>query len=98
MEEEREEDNILNHIPKINPKFTKDNILLFGGQFQIFSKNKKGSNFMKHILKETLLEFKLTYFGERLFGASVLKSILKSLKLSAKCFVDLLTPCNEEIF
>ena len=53
---------------------------------------------MKHILKETVLEFQLTYFGERLFGASVFMAILKSLKLSEKCFADLLTPCNENIF
>lgn len=53
---------------------------------------------MKHILKETVLEFQITYFGERLFDASVLMAIIKSLKLSARCFVDLLTPCNENIF
>lgn len=53
---------------------------------------------MKHILKETVLEFQLTYFGERLFGASALLAIIRSLKLSAKCFADLLTPCNEDIF
>ena len=53
---------------------------------------------MKHILRECFLDFQLTYSGERLFGASILKATWKSVKESIKCFVDLIKPCNEDIF
>lgn len=42
------------------------------------------------IIKESLLEFKLTYFGERLFGNTIFKSICKSFREMAKCFIDLI--------
>lgn len=51
---------------------------------------------MKHILAECLLEFQLTYSGERLFGASVPNAILKSIKETAKCFVALIKPYEQE--
>ena len=53
---------------------------------------------MKHILQECLLEFQLTYSGERLFGASIPKAVWKSIKESVKCFVDLIKPSDENIF
>lgn len=47
-----------------------------------------------HLLKEMLLEFELTYQGERLFGKSVLKSVIKSIAETTKCFVDLIRPSD----
>ena len=52
-----------------------------------------------HIVKESVLEFKLTYMGCRLFGDTVVKSICKSIKAMVKCFVCLLKPAkSEDIF
>lgn len=54
---------------------------------------------MKHIIQECILEYKLTYSGERLWGASVLKAVIKSIKESAKCFIALIKPHGyEDIF
>ena len=43
-------------------------------------------------IKESILEFKLTYIGERLFNESLIKSIYKSTKAMIKCFIILLKP------
>lgn len=43
-------------------------------------------------IKESILEFKLTYMGERLFNESLIKSIYKSTKAMIKCFIILLKP------
>lgn len=47
-------------------------------------------------IKESILEFKLTYMGERLFNESLIKSIYKSTKAMIKCFVYLLKPSDIE--
>ena len=47
-------------------------------------------------IKESILEFKLTYIGERLFNESLIKSIYKSTKSMIKCFVILLKPNDIE--
>ena len=60
--------------------------------------NKKES-YMNHIIQESILEYKLTYSGERLFGASIPRAFIKSIKESVKCFIDLIKPHNyEDIF
>lgn len=51
---------------------------------------------MNHIIKESILEYKLTYFGERLFGASIPRAFIKSIKGSVKCFIELIKPHNYE--
>lgn len=43
-------------------------------------------------VQESILEFKLTYFGERLFNSSVSKSIYKSFIAMIKCFIVLTKP------
>ena len=61
-------------------------------------KNKKESC-MNHIIQESILEYKLTYSGERLFGASIPRAFVKSIKESVKCFIELIKPHNyEDIF
>lgn len=60
--------------------------------------NKKES-YMNHIIQESILEYKLTYSGERLFGASIPRAFIKSIKESVKCFIDLISPHDyEDIF
>ena len=60
--------------------------------------NKKES-YMNHIIQESILEYKLTYLGERLFGASIPRAFIKSIKESVKCFIDLIKPHDyEDIF
>ena len=60
--------------------------------------NKKES-YMNHIIQESILEYKLTYSGERLFGASIPRAFIKSIKESVKCFIDLIKPHDyEDIF
>lgn len=51
---------------------------------------------MKHIIKECILEYQLTYFGERLFEASIPRAFIKSIKESIKCFIDLIKPYSEK--
>lgn len=51
---------------------------------------------MTHIIQECILEYKLTYSGERLFGASIPRAFIKSIKESAKCFIDLIKPHSYE--
>lgn len=46
------------------------------------------------IVRECILEFKLTYYGERLFGETVLKSIIKSFRKTVKCFTVLMKTRN----
>ena len=54
---------------------------------------------MKHIIQECILEFKLTYSGERLFGANITRTFIKSIHKTVKCFVDLIKPHrHEDIF
>lgn len=54
---------------------------------------------MKHIIQECILEYKLTYSVERLFGASIPRALIKSIRESAKCFIDLIKPHTyEDIF
>ena len=54
---------------------------------------------MNHIIQESILEYKLTYSGERLFGASIPRAFIKSIKESVKCFIDLIKPHDyEDIF
>ena len=53
--------------------------------------NKKES-YMNHIIQESILEYKLTYSGERLFGVSIPRAFIKSIKESAKCVIDLIKP------
>ena len=54
---------------------------------------------MKHIIKECILEYQLTYKGERLFGASVLKAFIESIVLAVSCFIDLIRPYDyKDIF
>ena len=54
---------------------------------------------MNHIIQESILEYKLTYSGERLFGVSIPRAFIKSIKESVKCFIDLIKPHNyEDIF
>lgn len=48
-----------------------------------------------HIIRECILEYRLTYMGERLFGSSVIKSHIKALKEMIKCFIDLITPTKD---
>lgn len=48
-----------------------------------------------HIIRECILEYRLTYMGERLFGNSVIKSHQKSIKAMAKCFIYLITPTKD---
>jgi len=48
-----------------------------------------------NIIRECILEYRLTYMGERLFGNSVIKSHIKSLKEMTKCFIDLITPTKD---
>ena len=57
--------------------------------------NKKES-YMNHIIQESILEYKLTYSGERLFGASIPRAFIKSIKESVKCFIDLIKPHSYE--
>lgn len=45
---------------------------------------------MKHIIAECVLEYKLTYRGERLFGASILDAVIESIKETIKCFIELI--------
>lgn len=47
-------------------------------------------------IKECILEFKITYFGERLFNQSIVVSVYKSIKAMVKCFMDLLRPTEIE--
>lgn len=51
---------------------------------------------MKHIIKECILEYKLSYSGERLFGVSIPKAIIKLIHKSAKCFIELIKPHSYE--
>ena len=54
---------------------------------------------MKHIIQECILEYKLTYAGERLFGVSIQKAFIKSIIGFVKCFIDLIKPhTHEDIF
>lgn len=54
---------------------------------------------MKHIIQECILEFRLTYSGERLFGVSALRALIKSMHKSVECFIDLIKPRRyEDIF
>lgn len=54
---------------------------------------------MKHIIQECILEYKLTYLGERLFGVSIPKAFIKSIRGFTKCFLDLIKPdTHENIF
>ena len=54
---------------------------------------------MKHIIQECILEYKLTYSGERLLGANIPRAFIKSIHKSAKCFIDLIKPhTHEDIF
>ena len=54
---------------------------------------------MNLIIQESILEYKLTYSGERLFGASIPRAFIKSIKESVKCFIDLIKPHDyEDIF
>lgn len=54
---------------------------------------------MNHIIQEGILEYKLTYLRERLFGASIPRAFIKSIKESVKCFIDLIKPHDyEDIF
>lgn len=46
------------------------------------------------ILKESVLEFKLTYMGERLFINSRIMAVRKAFKAMTKCFIELLKPSN----
>lgn len=48
-----------------------------------------------HIIRECILEYRLTYMGERLFGNSVIKSHQKSINAMAKCFIYLITPTKD---
>lgn len=48
-----------------------------------------------HTIKECILEYRLTYMGERLDGISVIKSHIKSLREMTKCFIDLITPTKD---
>lgn len=57
--------------------------------------NKKES-YMNHIIQESILEYKLTYSGERLFGVSIPRAFIKSIKGSVKCFIELIKPHNHE--
>ena len=57
--------------------------------------NKKES-YMNHIIQESILEYKLTYSGERLFGASIPRAFIKSIKESVKCFIELIKPHSYE--
>lgn len=51
---------------------------------------------MKYIIQECILEYKLTYLGERLFGVSIPRAFIKSIHKSAKCFIDLIKPHTHE--
>ena len=51
---------------------------------------------MKHIIQECVLECQLTYSGERLWGASVLKAVIKSIKGAIKCFRCLIKPYDKK--
>lgn len=51
---------------------------------------------MKYIIQECILEYKLTYSGERLFGASIPRAFMKSIKESSKCLIDLIKPHRYE--
>lgn len=54
---------------------------------------------MKYIIQECILEYKLTYSGERLFGVSIPRAFIKLIHKSAKCFIDLIKPhTHEDIF
>ena len=54
---------------------------------------------MKHIIQESILEYKLTYSGERLFRASIPRAFIKSIRKSLECFIDLIKPhTHEDIF
>lgn len=57
--------------------------------------NKKESC-MNHIIQESILEYKATYSVERLFGASIPRAFIKSIKESVKCFIKLIKPHNYE--
>lgn len=39
---------------------------------------------MKYIIQECILEYKFTYLGERLFGVSIPRAFIKSIKETAK--------------
>lgn len=51
-----------------------------------------------HIIRECILEYQLTYMGERLFGSSIIKSHIRSFTEMMKCFMDLITPSKEYDF
>ena len=54
---------------------------------------------MKHIIQECILEYRLTYTGERLFGISIPKAFIKSIRGFVECFIDLIKPhTHEDIF
>lgn len=54
---------------------------------------------MKHIISECILEYQLTYSSERLFGASILRAVIKSIKEMVKCFIYLIKPSStKDIF
>lgn len=48
-----------------------------------------------HIIRECVLEYRLTYMAERLFGNSFVKSHIKSIKTMGKCFIALVTPTKD---
>lgn len=48
-----------------------------------------------HIIRECILEYRITYMGERFLGNSVIKSHIKSLKEMTKCFIDLITSTKD---
>ncbi len=52
---------------------------------------------MKHIIRECILEYQLTYFGERLFEASIPRAFIKSVKESIKCLIDLIKPYSNKV-
>ena len=51
---------------------------------------------MRHIMQECILEYQLTYSGERLYGTSIPKALFESIKESIKCFIDLIKPYDKK--
>ena len=51
---------------------------------------------MKHIIRECILEYQLTYMGERLFGASIPRAFMKAMREAIRCLIDLIKPYNSK--
>ena len=48
----------------------------------------KNESYMNHIIQESILEYKLTYSVERLFGASIPRAFIKSTKESVNALLN----------